>query len=41
MTDAVCRELLAVMQKREGGYPGRDIPEFLAMVEALFTPEQV
>ena len=40
MTDAVYRELLPVMQKRGGGYPGRDIPEFFAMVEALFTPEQ-
>jgi len=37
---AVYQELLTVMQKRGGGYAGMDIPEFFAMVEELFTPEQ-
>lgn len=40
MSEAVYRELLTVMQKRGGSYAGMDIPEFFAMVEELFTPEQ-
>ena len=28
------------MAKRGGTYPGRDIPEFYALVEELFTPEE-
>ena len=33
-------ELLEVMKKRGGNYAGMDIPEFFAMVEVLFTPEE-
>jgi Pyruvate/2-oxoacid:ferredoxin oxidoreductase delta subunit len=40
MPEAVYRKLLAVMQARRGPYAGLDIPEFYAMVEALFTPEE-
>lgn len=40
MSDTVYRDLLGVMQKRGGGYAGMDVPEFFAMVEELFTPEQ-
>ncbi len=40
MTQPVYRELLTVMQKRGGGYAGMDIPEFYALVETLFTPEE-
>ncbi|MEE9517612.1 MAG: 4Fe-4S dicluster domain-containing protein [Candidatus Adiutricales bacterium] len=40
MSKQVYKDLLGVMQKRGGGYPGMDIPEFYAMVEELFTPEQ-
>ncbi len=40
MSEAIYRELLTVMQKRGGSYSGMDIPEFYAMVEELFTPEQ-
>jgi len=40
MSATVYRELLEVMKKRGGGYSGMDIPEFYAMVEVLFTPEE-
>ncbi len=40
MSTPVYQELLTVMQKRGGGYAGMDIPEFFAMVEELFTPQQ-
>ena len=40
MTAAVYKEMLTVMQNRRGPYAGMDIPEFYALVEALFTPEQ-
>lgn len=40
MSETVYKELLAVMQKRGGNYAGMDVPEFYAMVEELFTPEQ-
>ena len=40
MSEAVYRELLEVMKKRKGGYAGMDIPEFYAMAEVLFTPEE-
>jgi len=36
----VYRELLEVMKKRGGAYAGMDIPEFYAMAEELFTPEE-
>jgi len=40
MGDQVYRELLEVMKKRGGAYAGMDIPEFYALVEELFTPEE-
>ena len=40
MTQDVYRELLAVMKKRGGNYAGLDIPEFFAMVEVMFTPDE-
>ena len=40
MSKDVYKELLEVMKKRGGGYAGMDIPEFYAMVEELFTPEE-
>ncbi len=40
MSQNVYRELLEVMKKRGGNYAGMDIPEFFAMAEVLFTPEQ-
>jgi len=40
MPEQVYRELMEVMKKRGGPYTGRDIPEFYALVEELFTPEE-
>jgi len=40
MTQKVYRDLLEVMKSRKGPYAGLDIPEFFALVEALFTPEE-
>ena len=40
MPKEIYKELLEVMKKRGGGYAGADIPEFYAMVEEMFTPEQ-
>lgn len=40
MTHPVYKELVAVMQKRGGDFSGLDIPEFYAMVEEMFTPEE-
>ena len=40
MSQEVYRELLEVMKKRGGNYSGLDIPEFYALVEMLFTPEE-
>ena len=40
MTQTVYRELLEVMKSRGGPYAGLDIPEFFALVEALFDPEE-
>ncbi len=40
MSQEVYKELLEVMKKRRGAYAGMDIPEFFAMVEELFTPEE-
>ena len=40
MSETVYRELLEVMQKRGGSYAGMDIPEFFALAEVLFTPEE-
>jgi Pyruvate/2-oxoacid:ferredoxin oxidoreductase delta subunit len=40
MTQTVYRELLEVMKRRGGPYAGLDIPEFFALVEKLFDPEE-
>lgn len=40
MSNAVYRQLLEVMKKRGGRYAGLDIPEFFALVEELFTPQE-
>lgn len=40
MSREVYQQLLAVMQNRRGPYAGLDIPEFYALVEELFTPEE-
>ena len=40
MAQKVFRELLEVMKSRGGPYAGLDIPEFFALVEELFDPEE-
>ena len=40
MAEGVYRELLEVMKSRGGPYAGLDIPEFFALVEELFDPEE-
>jgi len=40
MNHKVYRELLEVMKHRGGPYSGLDIPEFYAMVEEIFMPEE-
>jgi electron transport complex protein RnfB len=40
MTEKVYHELCETLAKRRGRYPGKDIPEFYALVEELFTPEE-
>ena len=40
MAATVYRQMLEVMTKRGGPYAGIDIPEFYALLEALFTPQQ-
>ena len=40
MAEKVYRELLEMMKIRGGPYAGLDIPEFFAMVEELFDPEE-
>jgi hypothetical protein len=40
VVQGVYQQLLAVMKKRGGGYSGMDVPEFYAMAEGLFTPEE-
>jgi Pyruvate/2-oxoacid:ferredoxin oxidoreductase delta subunit len=40
MTLEVYRHLSEAMAKRGGEYPGMDIPEFYALVEELFTPQE-
>jgi Pyruvate/2-oxoacid:ferredoxin oxidoreductase delta subunit len=40
MTSQIHRQMLDVMRKRGGLYSGLDIPEFYALVEALFTSER-
>ena len=36
----VYKELYEVMKSRRGPYTGAEIPEFYAMVEELFTPQE-
>ena len=40
MSDEVYKKLCEEMSRRGGRYPGKDIPEFYALVEELFTPEE-
>lgn len=40
MIQNVYKDLLEVMRKRGGPYTGLDIPEFYALVEEIFTPEE-
>ncbi len=40
MTNQVYHALCETLAKRRGRYPGKDIPEFYALVEELFTPEE-
>jgi Pyruvate/2-oxoacid:ferredoxin oxidoreductase delta subunit len=40
MSDKVYHELCETLAKRKGRYPGKDIPEFYALVEELFTKEE-
>ena len=40
MSEKVYRELCETLAKRRGRYPGKDIPEFYALVEELFTKEE-
>jgi hypothetical protein len=40
MAQKVFRELFEVMKSRGGPYAGLDIPEFFALVEELFEPEE-
>ncbi len=40
MAQKVYHDLCAILAKRGGTYPGKDIPEFYALVEELFTPEE-
>lgn len=40
MAEQVYRQFCDAMAKRGGRYPGMDIPEFYALIEELFTPEE-
>ena len=40
MADKAYHELCETLAKRRGRYPGKDIPEFYALVEELFTKEE-
>ena len=40
MAEQVYHELCEVLGKRWGRYPARDIPQFYALVEELFTPQE-
>lgn len=40
MAEKIYRELCETLAKRRGRYPGKDIPEFYALVEEMFTPEE-
>ena len=38
--NSIYKDMLGIMQSRRGPYSGLDIPEFYAVVEELFTPEE-
>jgi len=40
MAEQVYKDMLDVMKSRRGAYAGMDIPEFFALVEVLFTPQE-
>jgi len=40
MAEKVYHDLCEILAKRGGRYPGKDIPEFYALVEELFTPKE-
>ena len=40
MKSQAYKQMLEVMLKRGGPYAGMDIPEFYALVEELFSPEE-
>ncbi len=40
MAEKVYHDMYEILAKRGGRYPGKDIPEFYALVEELFTPEE-
>jgi hypothetical protein len=40
MSGPIDRAREGVMKSRGGPYAGTDVPEFLALVEELFTPEE-
>ena len=40
MAQEVYKQMLNVMKERRGPYVGLDIPEFYALVEVLFTPQE-
>ncbi len=40
MSETIYRQLCEAMAQRGGRYPGKDIPEFYAMAQELFTPEE-
>jgi len=40
MVSQVYKDMLNIMTKRGGSYAGMDIPEFYALVQELFTPEE-
>jgi Pyruvate/2-oxoacid:ferredoxin oxidoreductase delta subunit len=40
MSTEVYRNMIEVMMKRGGNYSGLDVPEFYALVEELFNPEE-
>lgn len=40
MAEKAYQKLCEVLAKRGGRYPGKDVPEFYALVEELFTPEE-
>lgn len=40
MAEKAYHELCEILAKRRGRYPGKDIPEFYALVEELFTKEE-